>query len=183
MATWKPGNKPRQIIVNKLDVAISQLETAMLLWFHDGDPVSIHALTVSSHDCMNALVEHHTKNSSMLQSWMKTQSRNFQDKIRSAQNFFKHGKKDLKAKYSLVPTFTDMVMMDAVISFEKLPEVSPRAVMRAFTTRFFLEYPHLLREDARKRFEETLEAQQLSRISRKEYWEAEFPKFLARFPK
>lgn len=35
----------KKIQVTKLDAVRRQLETAVILWFHDGDPVSIHTLT------------------------------------------------------------------------------------------------------------------------------------------
>jgi hypothetical protein len=33
-----------KVRVTKLDAAKKQLETAIMLYFHDGDPVSIHTL-------------------------------------------------------------------------------------------------------------------------------------------
>jgi hypothetical protein len=45
----------KSILVSKSDVARSQLETAIQLWFADGDPVSIHTLAVAAHDCLHTL--------------------------------------------------------------------------------------------------------------------------------
>jgi hypothetical protein len=48
----KPRPKPglRVITVNKKSAATSQLETAILIWFSEGDPISIHALAAAAHD-------------------------------------------------------------------------------------------------------------------------------------
>jgi hypothetical protein len=43
------------IAVTKLDAAKRQLRTAIELWFHDGDPVSIHALAYAAHEIIHEL--------------------------------------------------------------------------------------------------------------------------------
>src|SRR6266446_6563741 len=43
------------ITVTKLDAAKRQLRTAIELWFHDGDPVSIHALVYAAHEIIHRL--------------------------------------------------------------------------------------------------------------------------------
>ena len=40
-------NDLQKLHVTKLDAARRQLETAITLWFHDGDPVSIHTLAAA----------------------------------------------------------------------------------------------------------------------------------------
>jgi hypothetical protein len=49
------GPEPGAIRVTKLDAAIRQLETAVTLWFNDGDPVSICTLTYAGHTVLMAL--------------------------------------------------------------------------------------------------------------------------------
>jgi len=41
--------------VTKKSAAISQLESAILLWLNSGDAVSIHTLAVASNDCFHAI--------------------------------------------------------------------------------------------------------------------------------
>jgi hypothetical protein len=50
MTDFKDG-----ITVTKLDAARRQLRTALRLWFHDGDPVSIHALLAAAHEIIHRL--------------------------------------------------------------------------------------------------------------------------------
>jgi argininosuccinate synthase len=43
------------IIVTKIEAARRQLNTAIELWFNDGDPVSIHTLASSAHQIIHDL--------------------------------------------------------------------------------------------------------------------------------
>jgi hypothetical protein len=46
------GDGWNKLPVTKLDAARRQLETAITLWFHEADPVSIHALTGAAHNLL-----------------------------------------------------------------------------------------------------------------------------------
>jgi hypothetical protein len=43
------------IHISKFDAAKRQLETAIRLWFHSGDPVSVHTLAAASHQLLHDL--------------------------------------------------------------------------------------------------------------------------------
>lgn len=93
----RPAGPPEFIIVTKQSAAKSQLETAILLWFNEGDPVSIHTLAVAAHDCFDELVKPKGKTSDV-REWLGRKSKTFQKKTRVAQNFFKHGANNPKRK-------------------------------------------------------------------------------------
>jgi hypothetical protein len=78
--------KKNVLIVTKWSAATSQLETAIQLWFNEGDPVSIHTLAVAAHDCFNALSTFASK-PSLHQKWIKSQPKKIQDWAREPQNF------------------------------------------------------------------------------------------------
>ena len=44
-----------KVRVTKLDAAKKQLETAIMLYFHDGDPVSIHTLCCAAYSVIHTL--------------------------------------------------------------------------------------------------------------------------------
>ena len=53
-----PAAKPhelRKLAITKLDAARRQLETAITLWFHDADPVSVHTLVMAAHGFLKHL--------------------------------------------------------------------------------------------------------------------------------
>jgi hypothetical protein len=49
---------PAQLHFSKLDVALRQLETAVTLYFHSADPVSIHTLTAAAYNVLRDLKTH-----------------------------------------------------------------------------------------------------------------------------
>src|SRR5438128_1514480 len=48
----------QKIQVTKLDAVRRQLETAIILWFHDGDPVSIHTLAAAAYQIIYDINAH-----------------------------------------------------------------------------------------------------------------------------
>jgi hypothetical protein len=43
------------LIATKKGAAVGQLESAILLWFNEADPISILVLASNAHDCFHAL--------------------------------------------------------------------------------------------------------------------------------
>ena len=101
----------------KVDVARSQLKTAIGLWFHDGDPVSIHALAYAAYEIIHFVSK--TKHSRTKQlifdtlsvkeeyrgKWAKT--------IKEHANFFKHANNDPDGSIDFNPVLSMMFMMGA----------------------------------------------------------------------
>src|SRR5438045_2665233 len=46
---------PEPIRISKLDAARRQLQTAISLWFNDGDPVAIHTLAAAAYEIIHAV--------------------------------------------------------------------------------------------------------------------------------
>jgi hypothetical protein len=42
----------RQFTVSKIEAALRQLETAIQLYFSDGDPISVHTLTAAAYNVL-----------------------------------------------------------------------------------------------------------------------------------
>jgi hypothetical protein len=84
------------INVSKQDVALRQLNTAIRLWFADGDPVSIHTLLAASHEIIHRLYRNAGYKSLLFNSErIKPQFHGlWAKKIKEAPNFFKHIDRD-----------------------------------------------------------------------------------------
>jgi len=176
-----PKGRVEQVLVTKQSVAASQLESAIWLWFQEGDPISVHTLAVAAHDCFHALLRHAGKSSDW-EDWVKSKSKEFQKQMRVSQNFFKHGHKELKAKL-LYPTIQgEMLMMDAVTCYELLHN-KPTGLMRLYAQRFLYEHPSIIAEDALPAFAKNAEIHQLANSTRKEFFEKLIGIFIARYGK
>jgi hypothetical protein len=135
----------RVIIVTKASAARSQLETAIQLWFDDADPVSIHTLAVAAHDCFDALGRRIGK-SSRWHELMAARPRKVQKQSAYAQNFFKHGFKDLKKQARYMPFHGEVLLFDAAICHEAIfQKVTP--LMEAFLLRFAMSFPEFVTVD------------------------------------
>ena len=113
-----------QLQVSKLDAARRQLETAIRLYFHEADPVSIHTLTAAGYE----LLRHLKKKAGgelMLKDWLlegvKPEfRREVADSLNEAQNFFKHSDRDSSATLDFNPEQTEWLLLDACDAYRKL---------------------------------------------------------------
>lgn len=95
---------PDKITVTKLDAAQRQLRTALYLWFHDRDPVSVHALLAASHEIIHRLYRNQGLVNLIFDSdHVKDEYRGqFAKTIKEAPNFFKHANNDSELDAPLV---------------------------------------------------------------------------------
>jgi hypothetical protein len=164
----------RVIVTSKPYVAAAQLETAIRLWFADGDPVSIHTLAAASHDCFHALSKMAGR-PSLFKVWLKTQSKAAQRRATDAQNFFKHGYRDLSKRCSFMPFYAELLMFDAAVCYEHLAGgMTP--IMETFTLRFSISNPRFLNVDVGALLESKgLEIDEIAPLGRAEFLQKILP--------
>jgi hypothetical protein len=89
-----------KILVSKMDVARRQLQTAIQLWFTDGDPISIHTLAAAAYEIIHAISKKRNPNRRDLlfdSLIVKEEYRGIWAKIiKEPANFFKHAKRDIE---------------------------------------------------------------------------------------
>jgi len=116
-----PKAPPMVITLTKAEVAQWQLETAIWIWFHYGDPISILTLASASNNCYKALGGHIGK-PSRFEDWLKSKSRAFQDRARYVINWVKHGRQDMKKKPNYHPIIGEILMLDSIECHNNLHE-------------------------------------------------------------
>lgn len=156
--------------VNKEEAAISQLSSAIYLWFHDGDPVSIHTLAAAAHDCFHWMVKHKGK-PSLLREWMAQQNKGMQKRIADAQNFFKHGHKWLTGTVNYPVIYGELLMFDSVICYGMIfgADKTP-AVLRLYGVRCCLENADVFKRDLSWFFAERQIIEELAPLNREEFF-------------
>lgn len=107
-----------------MDAARRQLETAVVLYFHEGDPVSIHTLTGAAYEVLRNL-NHKQDGNPMIKDWAPEMIKpeyagNFRDLLNQAQNFFKHADRDAEATLEFQPHETEILLLDAVWTYRRL---------------------------------------------------------------
>lgn len=166
---------PHQLqIVNKWQAAIRQLDTAVKLFFDDGDEVSIHTLACAAHDILRHYGGKQGAGSmeEELKKVVKPQYKKFViDILREPQNFFKHPGPPLKTKIKFTPSFTDMILFDSIGIYYKIVKKSVPKNYQAYRLWFYANYQEfvIFVPEERKRFDQI---NKIAGKSRKLYLEA-----------
>ncbi len=145
------GEAPK-IHISKLDAAKRQLETAITLYFHNADPVSIHTLTGAAYDVLHDLckvrnIKPFVKNTDMIREEKKKE---YIDTINAAQNFFKHADKDPDKLYEFRLLPTDFLIWDACQMYQRITMEIPKLLF-IFNIWFYLHHTDLVSHDIAKR--------------------------------
>lgn len=115
-------NMKNAIQLSKTDAALRQIETAIVLWFENKDPVSIHTLAHAAYQILYDINKHQKGpcmtpdsdlvNPAMLKDWKKA--------WKAWSNFLKHAEKDHDKTISFNPDVNDMLLVDVVSSFSMI---------------------------------------------------------------
>jgi hypothetical protein len=140
-----PAKKPASVKVTKIDAARRQIETAITLWFLDGDAVSIHTLTAAGHRICHDITRVRGGKSPILFNPDAIEPRHlkeYKSLICKAENFFKHAERDPVAsiQYCLEPYLTEVYLIDAIELFRWINK-HITDLMLAFRTKFALSNP------------------------------------------
>jgi hypothetical protein len=133
------------LVVSKLEAARRQMETAIAMFFNDGDVVSQHTLVMAAHGIVYDLARKRKirgliKDSPLVPAGARAA---FIKALRLPQNFFKHADTDGGTKLRFRYNGTHFFLFDAVRLFGLLaPELTHP--MKVFLVWFQLCYPDLL---------------------------------------
>jgi hypothetical protein len=99
--------------VSKLDAATRQLDMAILLYFQDADPLSVHTLAGAAHGILEDLVR--KQNLQSKGAGVLSDQRAFVvGMIKDAKNFLKHADRDPDVVLTFNPDWTDFLMFEAI---------------------------------------------------------------------
>ncbi|MCX5701704.1 MAG: hypothetical protein NTW64_01835 [Candidatus Omnitrophica bacterium] len=111
-----------QIKIAKLEAARRQLETAVMLYFNEKDPVAIHTLVAAAHEIIRHLNKKAGGIPLVLEGKMVKEEyrKDFLREINKAKNFFKHAETDPSDVLDFNPDGNDYYLLDACESYELL---------------------------------------------------------------
>jgi hypothetical protein len=139
---------PAAEVVTKLDAARRQLATAIELWFHNKDQVSVHALSFAAYEVVDAISKKNGRTTDLLfdSLLVKDEARpELSRALKKCANFFKHGDKDPNGTIELFPIAAEMFMMFAILGLETMG-VETNAHEKGLLIWFTLARPELLTE-------------------------------------
>jgi hypothetical protein len=134
-----------KIELNKLGAAKLQLETAIWLYFHNGDPVSVHTLAAAAVESIRPAAKkrgiHGLRNYGEIVTKPEHRKPIF-DILKKAENFFKHGESDMNKTLIFDASQTDYVLFDGCLMYDGLAS-GQTIIMRVLTDWFLLNRPHI----------------------------------------
>jgi hypothetical protein len=123
----------QSITISKLDAAKRQLETAISLYFHDGDPVSIHTLVCAAYNVIRDLNKKRNgppmfAKDEYIEFVREFVRPEYQTKVRkqidAAENFFKHGQRG-RETLDFNPEQSEWLLLEAISYYYELTGKDP----------------------------------------------------------
>jgi len=121
------------IHITKLDAALRQLETAIVLWFDSADPISIHTLICAAYQILYDINKHQDVLFMIPDSPMikPEQQREWKRILKAASNFMKHAENDPTGTLSFKPEFNEFILFDAIMSYT-IPTKETPPILKCF---------------------------------------------------
>lgn len=177
-----PLSKEGKLPITKIDAAVRQLETAITLWFHDGDPVSICALSHAAHEILYRLSTNTRKRSTLLDAEnVKPEFReDFKKLIKEAPAFFKHAGKDPHETLFFTVKNAPHIFLDAVGMYNSL-EFGARPIFRVFQDWLWMTEPRFFMKPIKEVFGEGVDIEGIVADGKAAYFKAMVPVYIAQF--
>lgn len=162
--------------IDKLEAACRQLNTAISLWFNDGDAVSIHTLACSAHQIVHDINRLKGGRDLLYDSLI------FKDEFRRQAisylkkhyNFFKHAENDPAGTIEFDPIATEIFIMFTSLGLELVGRGLDE-VQGAFNIYYGLHNPHLLTDKGKAVFIDAVPEESRKyalRMSKQEFFES-----------
>lgn len=121
---YHPPYLPGKLAVTKIDAARNQLETAITLWFCDGDPCSICTLTAAASEILSALNKAQKGSPMCYDAESEYIRPEFREELRrvyrASPNFLKHGSAKGEETHYLAVKNQHLLFYDAVETYNRL---------------------------------------------------------------
>lgn len=129
---------------SKQDVAKSQLEEAIRLFFEGRDPISVHTLIGAAHQIMRDVAYRRKIQYQciieMLPEKEKIKDKGWYTAVFTPRNFFKHADMDDSVILGFDPSENELWLLDACSLFGQIFQIQSKAV-DAFWSWYQLKYP------------------------------------------
>jgi hypothetical protein len=108
--------------LDKEQVAVRQLDTAIRLFFSEGDAVSVHTLACAAAEVLHTILQtqgHYSWHNEIIKEYpgMENEVRQM---LRRARNFFKHADKDTEEVLDFDEEDNDQVILLAILEYDEL---------------------------------------------------------------
>lgn len=168
-----------QIKVSKLDVAKRQLETAIRIYFSEGDPVSLHTLTAASYNVIRDLNKKKGGEQMMAKDGFMAmvkpgRGKEVWERVVAAENFFKHADKDHDGVLDFNPEQSEFLILEACDVYRRLTGEFP-SLFRLYQTWYIAMHPNLFTLPDEQKRVIAIGADEMKRLGRMGYFTTFLP--------
>ena len=154
-------------IIRKIHAAERQLDSAITLWFQDGDTVTAHTLACSAYQIIHDINQNRKGRDLLLDTVIIKDEfrRDFISRIKKSYNFFKHADKDPDPDGTIEfdPSLTEAFILFSIVGLE-LHGIKANSVRGAFIVYYGIHNPNILTENGHKLFIQSIPSEQMSDI-------------------
>jgi hypothetical protein len=161
------------LVYTKVQAAQTQLETAIWLWFHYKDPLSIHALAVAANEVYHG-IGRNLGTPTIVGALRAALDRKDRNVLNHAQNFAKHANRDYADPLEegvVIPRMAEALIFDCIYChMKKFGGKTP--LMLSFLMRFAAEVPRFMEvffPDAEEKFSNPSVIEEFLSTSRPEF--------------
>ena len=119
------------IQITKLDAALRQLRTAIILYFNSADIVSIHTLVAAAYNVLLDIRDHRNDEFTMFKDAneiVDEYKEEFKKMLKKSENFFKHADNDPQSTLTYHPLTAELLLIDACDAYIRLTGEEPDMV-------------------------------------------------------
>jgi hypothetical protein len=158
--------------ITKLDAATRQLRTAITLWFADGDPVSIHALTFAAHEVIHTLFRRKGLRGLLFDAdVIKDEFRaEFAKILKSHATFFKHAQRDPDGEVEFHPKMNDYLLLFTVNGLKRM-DIPQGPEEASYSMWFYLNNPQYFLDYPATKFLPVEILEEIKRVPKGEFFE------------
>lgn len=112
-----------ELIISKWDAARRQLETAILLYFNESDPIAIHTLTAAAYNVIRDINENQSGTPMFIKRSDIVRPEHVEEvraKLNEVENFLKHADNDPDGVLKFKPAATEYLILDACLKYHEL---------------------------------------------------------------
>jgi hypothetical protein len=167
MGTIVMAELPLSETVSKLDAARRQLATAIELWFHDKDQVSIHTLSFAAYEVIHSVSRKKGRTKSLIfdSPAVKEEYRgSWSAAVKRTANFLKHADHDPDGTIDFNPITSELFIIFAIVGLETVGILSNEYEF-TFMWWFLFNRPHLLTQEGAKKISEFFPLDAIAELS------------------
>ncbi len=157
MLPWWIKFKVTKHQITKIDAARRQLEAAIKLFFHEGDPVAIHTLVRAAVGIIDPIQKLHgkigpiTSTEELFEQYVKDEYlQSVRKKHRTPQNFFKHADKDPDAILNFDSSVIELELFFAINGYQSITG-DVTALMMLMRTWIYQSMPGMFKHEREAR--------------------------------